>query len=174
MIYLEIWKDIKGFEGFYQISNIGRVKSLRRFNAKGNLLKEKVIHSGINAWGYKVITLHKNCYRKSILIHRLVAEAFIDNPYNKSQVNHKSGDKQDNRITNLEWCTGSENMIHAYKTGLKKLPIGELNPNNKLSITDKHKIRKLKIMGFKVNDIMFLYGISQSEVYKINKTYMKD
>ena len=163
------WRDIKEFEGIYQISNNGSVKSLERINSRGYILKEKTLNSNINSWGYKVITLHKNCFRKTVLVHRLVAEAFIPNLYKKAQVNHKSGNKLDNYVDNLEWCTGSENMIHAYKTGLRKLPIGELNPNAKLSFLEKKEIKKLKSEGLKIRDISIMYRVSKSEIYNIIK-----
>ena len=108
----EIWKDVEGFSG-YQISNLGRVKSLR-FN------KESILKPGINNCGYYVICLHKNNIQKQFLIHRLVANAFIKNKYKKLTVNHKNGIKSNNHISNLEWATAKENIQHAWQTGLCK------------------------------------------------------
>lgn len=97
----EIWKDIKGYEGLYQISNFGRVKR------NGNILKP------IDSHGYKYVHLcNKNHERKNHAIHRLVALTFIYNPSNLPQVNHIDGDKSNNLITNLEWVTATENAYH--------------------------------------------------------------
>lgn len=118
----EIWRDIKGYEGLYQVSNIGRVKSLERIitNTLGSYTRaEKILVPLKTKKGYYQIHLHKNGVCKTSKIHRLVAEAFIPNPLNKSQVNHIDGNKINNNVENLEWATQEENMQHAYKTGLK-------------------------------------------------------
>lgn len=109
----EEWKDIKGYEGLYQISNLGNVKSVYK---NGNF---KILIGGIKN-GYRQVILVKDGKRKYINVHRLVAEAFIPNKENKSQVNHIDGNKLNNKVDNLEWCTQSENMKHAYKIGLEK------------------------------------------------------
>lgn len=116
----EIWKDIKGYEHLYQVSTLGRVKSLPKM--KGFYKNKERILNEIPIQGYKVVNLSKNNTVKHHLIHRLVAETFIDNPENKLFVNHINGNKSDNRINNLEWCTRSENDSHAYKLGLRKAP----------------------------------------------------
>lgn len=105
----EIWKDIKGFEGYYQISNRGRLKSF-------NQLKEGRILSNKNQFGwYLTVNLVSANERVTTRIHRLVAQHFIPNPEGKRYVNHLNGDKQDNRVENLEWCTCRENIMHAIK-----------------------------------------------------------
>lgn len=118
----EEWRDISGFEGRYQVSNTGRVKSLSRKvnNHTGMLLvKEKILTAKPNPKGYVHIRVNNNDGVKStIRVHRAVAEAFLSNPDNKPQVNHIDGNKSNNIITNLEWCTNGENQIHAYKNGL--------------------------------------------------------
>lgn len=104
----ELWKDIKGFEGKYQVSNLGNVKSLKR--------KEiKILLPLISKKGYCCVCLYKKCKFKHAMIHRLVANAFIPNPENKPQINHIDGNKKNNHIKNLEWCTNSENQKHSYQ-----------------------------------------------------------
>lgn len=112
----EIWKPVIGYEGLYEISNMGNVKGVRRSGCTGEPLKAHIDHNG-----YVNFSLTKDCKRKQCKGHRLVAMAFIPNPENKRTVNHKNGNKQDNRVENLEWMTYSENHKHAYRTGLKKV-----------------------------------------------------
>lgn len=110
----EIWKDIKGYEGLYQISNLGRVKSLGNEYRK----KEKYLKLQYSRDGYQRLGLRKSGVAKCEYIHRLVAIAFIPNPLNKPQVNHIDGNKQNNKVNNLEWVTPFENTHHAYKNNL--------------------------------------------------------
>jgi len=112
----EQWKDIKDYEGHYKISNLGRVKNVKRNNNRYNkLLKLK---KGTDKYKYYHISLFKNGLCKEVSIHRLVAQAFIPNPDNKPEVNHIDGNKVNNKIDNLEWCTHKENFKHASKNGL--------------------------------------------------------
>lgn len=117
----EIWKDIKGYEGLYQVSNFGRIKSLERFTDHKStgivLQKEKIIKQRIN-YGYCYVNLCKESKIKGFRVHRLVAEAFIPNPNSLKQVNHKNEIKTDNRVENLEWCTCKYNIN--YGTGIKR------------------------------------------------------
>lgn len=121
----EIWKKIKEYPN-YEISNFGRVKSLKyysnihkKYYDRVLILKEKT-----NKHGYKMIGLSNEYGRKTFAIHRLVANAFIDNKNNYNEVNHIDGNKSNNNFNNLEWCTRRDNILHAYKLGLKK-PIQE-------------------------------------------------
>lgn len=101
----EIWKDIKGYEGLYQISNLGNVKSL----SNNFLRKEKILKHG-KLKGYLLVQLSKNGKIKCYRVHRLVAEAFIPNPNNLPQIDHINTDRSDNRVCNLRWCSHKENM----------------------------------------------------------------
>jgi len=106
---MELWKDVKGFEGIYQVSNKGRLKSFKA-SKDGRILSNKN-HKG----GYLSVVLVCKSRMKSTRMHRLVAEAFLPNPENKPEVNHKDGNKQNNRVENLEWVTRKENHRHALK-----------------------------------------------------------
>lgn len=116
---MEEWKDIKGYEGLYQISNLGEVKSLSReveqSNGKKYTIKERKLKTSRNGNGYTGITLNKDGKHR-FNVHRLVALHFIENPEGKEQVNHKDLDKTNNCKDNLEWLTKSENQIHYYES----------------------------------------------------------
>ena len=111
---MEVWKDVKGYEGLYKVSNLGDVWSVTK-NRKLIPCKHKR--------GYLLVKFTVNQKAKNFYVHRLVAEAFIENPNSKKEVNHKDGDKTNNRVENLEWCSGFENMIHSYESGLRDMPV---------------------------------------------------
>ena len=119
----EVWHDIKGYIKLYQISNQGRVKSLKRRvrNGRGfRLVRGRILKPGMVGHGYHGVILQKKGKRKNATIARLVAQAFVENLLNKPEVNHIDGDKINNRVRNLEWATKSEQHIHAYRMGLQK------------------------------------------------------
>lgn len=133
----EVWKDIKGYEGLYKVSNLGRVKSLFRIikTIKGyNItIQEKILKPIVDNTGYFVVSLWKNNKHSRPHIHRLVSETFVTNIQSKPFVNHIDGNKLNNNVNNLEWCTCRENNIHAWKIGLinscRKINQYDLNGN---------------------------------------------
>lgn len=117
----EVWKDIKGYEGLYQVSNLGNVRSL-------NYNRQKIIKQlrpCKNIRGYWAVSLLKNNKRKTKMVHRLVAESFIENTKNNILVNHKDGNKNNNCAANLEWCTPQYNINEAFRMGLNKAKKGQ-------------------------------------------------
>lgn len=107
----EIWKDIKGYEGLYQASNLGHIRSVGyRQSSRGRNKDYYILNPGRDTSGYLNCVLFKNKIRKSYKVHRLIAQTFIDNPFNYTDVNHKNEIKDDNRIENLEWVTHEQNM----------------------------------------------------------------
>lgn len=126
---MELWKDINGYEGYYQISSQGNVRSVDRFDGVHDR-KGTVIKPNLKQNGYLQVGLRKHNTRKWFGVHRLVAIHFIENPNNKPQVNHIDGNKQNNTIENLEWVTEKENQTHAAKRGLRdNMPKGERHTN---------------------------------------------
>jgi hypothetical protein len=130
----ENWKSVKNYEGLYEVSNLGRVRSLeRKFerpHPKNNNVVQKMTYKSnlvkfhLTLKGYCRVGIYKDGIKKNHLVHRLVADAFIINNKNKEQVNHKNGVKCDNSLSNLEWCTNIENRMHSY------LELGNLLHNN--------------------------------------------
>jgi len=133
----EEWKDVVGWEGVYCVSNYGRVKSLGRIVEGGRSRKQKVKEVIKKQWllnGYPAVTLNRGKYKTNITCHLLVAKAFIPNPLNKAHVNHIDLNKLNPNVSNLEWCTPSENVLHAIKNG--RVRIGVNKVNSKLSVSD--------------------------------------
>lgn len=106
----EVWKDIDGYEGFYQVSNCGRVRSLSRLSSCGRKLSRRILSDLVDKKGYLVVRLYKNGIGKTFKVHVLVAKAFVPNPNNFVEVNHKDENKQNSRADNLEWCSRKYNM----------------------------------------------------------------
>lgn len=157
----EIWKPIKGYEAFYQVSNFGRIKSTI-------FSKHKIRKLMPHRDGYNNIVLRKNKVASSHLIHRLVAIAFLPNPEGKPQVNHINGIKTDNRLENLEWNTYSENHKHAYSIGLKTGSKGEDNGCSVLNSSEVISIRKEYASGnITMRPLAAKYNVRQPTIYKI-------
>ncbi len=151
----EIYKDIKGYEGKYQISNLGNVKSLPKGDGNGNkerILKQEVVKR--DHTNYRRVTLSKNGETERFQVHRLVAEAFIDNPENKPFVNHIDNNGETNTVSNLEWCTHSENMMHSQKQGRQEKVI---IAGTKASVEAQAKLtaeRHSKLIGKQFNNLV--------------------
>lgn len=169
----EIWKPVNGFEDEYEVSNLGRVRSLDRiqhrsngfvdcdFHIKGQLLKPYI--TGKNEGYYTVAMKGKN-----IKVHRIVAEAFLPMIEGKNEVNHIDGNKHNNVVSNLEWVTALENSRHALITGLKRS--GERALNSKLSDSDVLEIRREYRKGdskFGAKPLARLYGVSSTSIRDI-------
>lgn len=161
----EVWKDIKGYEGVYQVSNYGNLRSLTRTiddkNGKIKIIKGKSLKASTTSYGYKSVVFRNGLNKENLRVHRLVAQAFIENKDNKPYVNHLDGNKANNRVDNLEWCTNSENMKHAFGTGLKE----PSNPN-KNGLTQGSKHHKSKLTE---KDVIFIGSNS-----KANGGFMKN
>lgn len=169
----QVLKDVKGFEGVYQVSNLGKVRSLDRYvkwYGTEVFRKGKVSKPTVCSPGYYLVTLiFSNTKKKrKVRVHRLVAEAFLDNPEKLETVNHIKGDKLDNRLSNLEWSSYSYNNLHAQKEGLNKVW--------KLSFRKAEKIRKERKEGTSVVSLSETYGVSTSTIYAVlnNKAWVKE
>ena len=114
---IEVWRDIEGYEWFYQVSNFGRVRSLGRKDSIDHFRHGKFLKSSPDRKGYRYIELCKCGQRRKYKVHRLVAQAFIPNPHNLPEVNHIDHDVANNRVENLEWCTTEYNLLHRRRIG---------------------------------------------------------
>ncbi len=169
----ENWATVYGFDGYYQVSDLGRVRSVDRVvrcktcarRYKGKILTPRVITDN-----YFQVVLAKKGKRSQLTIHRLVATSFVPNPSRKPQVNHIDGNKQNNKSSNLEWCTQLENNIHARANGLYPSVDGENNPRAKLSTSQVIEIRRFADdIKRDVNGLSKKYNVSKGCIYSIIK-----
>lgn len=161
----EKWKSVKGFEGIYEVSSTGRIKTLN-YRKSGAERIRKIKKPGQN--GYFKLILCKNNKRYHFSVHRLVAIAFVDNPSNKPVVNHIDGNKLNNNYKNLEWVTKKENDEHAIKTGLRD-NVAEKHGMSKLRNIQVLAIRNLIKSGMRQNKIAKIFNISPGAVNHIKK-----
>lgn len=160
---MEIWKNIEGFRELYQVSNLGRIR--RRDN-------KKILTPLTLTKGYKGVRLYyekKKATTKKI--HRLVAQHFIPNPLNLPQVNHKDGDKANNKVSNLEWCSNDYNMNHAIEHHL--ILQGERRGKSKCTESSLKLLQRLIDYGFTIKQLSIIYGICKQAMKQIirNQTY---
>ena len=142
-----MFKDVKDYEDYYEISDTGIIKSKDRMCVdslgRKRFRKGTILNPDIAANGYYRVTLAKNGKKKQVYLHRLIATHFIENPNNLPIVNHKDGNKLNNSLDNLEWCTVQENVIHAYKHNLMNHVKGENHPNYRKCGGESKKAKKI-------------------------------
>lgn len=164
----EAWKDVRGYEGIYQVSNLGRIRSWWCVNGHRRILSRSHIVPGHNDWkGYVKVWLSDGVSRCNVCIHRLVAQAFIPNPLLKPQINHLDGVKAHNAASNLEWATNQENVLHAYSTGLARGRKGGANGRAKLTDDDIREIRSLLAQGVSQHRLAAQFGVSRPSIGSI-------
>ena len=153
----EEFRPIEGYEGLYEIGNLGTVVSLRKTYGKCVITGRYVLKEIEHRDGYRKVNLYRCGKMKTVQIHRLVAKAFIPNPYNLREVNHKNGNKTDNRVENLEWCTSQYNTKHAYDNNL-----GNLKAKADLNLNRINKESKYVL-------IILLDSLSKARCFKSSK-----
>lgn len=162
---LEEWLPAVGFDGLYEVSNLGRIRGLdKRVRCgwgKTRVMRGKVLHLTTNTCGYLRVALGSHRKFKTIVVHRIVAKAFINNPLSKGYVNHKDGCKTNNNVSNLEWATKHEDCQHAQDTGLNKARF----KSRKITLSQAHNILKIrKQTGYGGNRIAKITSIPKSIV----------
>lgn len=171
MTQKEIWRPVKGYEGLYEVSSLGKVRSYQNY---GGGLREtpKILKASLDKYGYLGLTLCKEAVHKRKTVHRLVAEAFVDTDDYSLTIDHKNGIKMDNRADNLEWVTSKENTLRSAALGLK--PTGERHGNHKLTWEKVAEIRQLyKECGISHAKLAVRFGVSRPVVTSVinNKTW---
>lgn len=168
----EEWRPVVGYEGLYEVSNWGALRSLDRVKtnpiAGEHIVKGKVLNPVKNQKGYLRFILWKDGKKFSAGVHRLVAAAFIPNLHNYPEINHKDGLKDNNYLGNLEWCTTKENIKHSYVTGLRALDHAQGEKNGRSKLSSK-QVKEIRNMGNTIRqiDLAELYGVSQLTISKI-------
>lgn len=173
----EEWRDIKGYEGSYQVSSLGKIKGLdRTIKTKGGTRRvfERIKSTHVMKIGYVGVNLSLNGKTKLHYVHRVIAQAFIPNPDDKAQVNHKDFDRQNNSILNLEWATQAENSLHAWTKKERVVSdvcacIGEDKPNSVLTNDQAKEIVRLLHAGLGPKEIAEKLNINAMAIYKISQ-----
>jgi len=169
---MEQWKNIIGYEGYYQISSAGRVKSIKRktWNGKVQHIHKEIILKLFNRKdGYVSCVLCKDCKKNTFLVHRIVASEFLEKTLGREEVNHIDGNKSNNKLKNLEWCTPKENQAHALHTGLMQDQKGSGNFNSKLTENKVLEIRELLKTNMLQKDIATLFNVSRMLITRIKQ-----
>lgn len=162
----EIWKPIGGYEGFYEVSNKGRIKSLGR-KGSGCSGEDRIIRTPNGNNRYCTFAISIKGKRKQLQLHRVVAIAFIPNTENKPEVNHINAVKTDNTVENLEWCSSSENTIHGLGLGIMNTAKGTQKPNARFTEGEVKIIKEKLSRGVKGSDIAKEYGVNKVLIYNI-------
>lgn len=165
----EVWKDICGYEGYYQVSNLGRVRSVDRKDRTGRSLQSIIRSQSYDKYGYAILGLYKNGKMKTKKVHRLVAKAFVDNPNGFPEVNHKDENKKNNNANNLEWCTTKYNLTYGHRLDAVR---GTNSNTVKLTEDQVREIRKIYIKNDPVYGQSALgkrYGVSHTNIGDIVK-----
>lgn len=167
------WRDIPGFEGWYQASKAGKIRSKKRTvyycdSARKQVYPSVVLIPGVTESGYSIVTLCLYAKRYTRRVCRLIGLTFIPNPENKPQINHKDGDKRNDAANNLEWSSGSENQLHRYRVLKKGAPTGESRVGSKMSNKGVMKLRKMYSTGkFTQRELGLKFGVSQTTVHEV-------
>lgn len=154
----EEWRQIKDWEGIYEVSNLGNVKRV----CKASGTKTGFIKPWISTTKYYVVSLTKNNTKKKYKVHRLVAQAFLMNQENKGDVNHIDNNRLNNNLSNLEWCTRKENMQHASRCG--RMTKGEQQHNSKLK---EHQVIEIIKSNLKPKELAAIYGVQDRHILRI-------
>ena len=166
----ERWLDVLNFEGLYQVSNLGNVRSLQK--SKKHSKKDSILlRPNKTRYGYNHVVLTKGDKKCDFLVHRLVAAAFIQNPENKPCVNHKDSDKTNNNVNNLEWCTHKENIRHAIDSNRMDWTKAKRGSEHGMAILNEEKVLAIKrALKFKtIKEVSIIFDISYNLTYMIAK-----
>lgn len=162
----EVWKDIKGYEGLYEISNLGRVKSLMGWNGHKYFQREKILictnQKVTDKYSRSVVKLFNGKTKRDYKVHRLVAKAFIPNPNGYDIINHKDGNPLNNRVENLEWCNQKYNIEHS---------ITNENIVNRINTIDRETMVDLLNNNFNYDEIAEILGVSKGTVFNYIKKF---